>query len=59
VTAYDIKRRLFLASKPVTLTRILKAKGLASRSKIDWSDVRDQMLQEQRDVVDALERGDA
>jgi hypothetical protein len=50
MTAQDIIARLF-SPKGITSDRIVKAKGMASRSKVEWADVLAAMTDEQRKQV--------
>lgn len=50
MTASDVVARLF-SSKGVTPERVLKAKGLAARARIDWLNVVIAMNAEQRKAV--------
>lgn len=52
MTPQDIIDRLFSA-KGVTAERIEKAKGLALRSRLEWSTVLNVMTAEQRKAVEA------
>lgn len=52
MTAQDIRDRLF-SDKGVSPERILKARGLALRSKVDWADVLASLTPEQRAMVEA------
>lgn len=50
MTPADIITRLF-SEKGVTKARVVKAQGLAIRSRIEWSAVLDAMTEDQRKVV--------
>lgn len=49
MTEADIIAKLFV---PVNAERIAKAKGMASRAKIDWARVLEAMTDAQRKAVD-------